>query len=299
LIDGKTFKREFKHQVTVGSPFTVAMERILHENRVTYRLQVSADDQRVDKAKTAIVAQIKDSTGGSAMRNFELDENGSWQLLIAPTALARYSVGLQVSGLRSDGAPVKEVLATQYFTFPDQDDPLPLVEEAIANQDSAVEEPVVDDPVDEAPTGEEPLPTPQVESTAGKKWLMFISIAIANLLVIGLAFFAFRMIMGKKAKAEIEELEKTLNTDIQKIVDVKTVPPAMQEFADTAADTGIDLAADDIAVTIDTSVPKTSSARENALQDELDDFDDFLADTDFSPASPDEEPGENDDDKKS
>src|SRR5690606_26138940 len=41
LIDGKTFKREFKHQVTVGSPFNISMKKLLHENRVAYRVSVS------------------------------------------------------------------------------------------------------------------------------------------------------------------------------------------------------------------------------------------------------------------
>src|SRR5690606_8143052 len=97
LIDGKTFKREFKHQVTVGSPFGVSMEKLLLENRVTYRVIVSADDQRVDTSKSSVVAQIKDSTGASTLRNLELNEKNQWQLLITPEAMARYSVGLQVS----------------------------------------------------------------------------------------------------------------------------------------------------------------------------------------------------------
>src|SRR5690606_32670358 len=48
IIDGKTFKREYKHQLTVGSPFAVTMEKRLENNQVAYVIEVSADDQRVD-----------------------------------------------------------------------------------------------------------------------------------------------------------------------------------------------------------------------------------------------------------
>lgn len=308
LIDGKTFKREFKHQVTVGSPFNVTMERVLHQNRVTYQLLVSADDERVDISKTAIVAQVKDSTGGSAMRNFDLNEQGVWQLMVSPNVSARYSVGLQVSGLRTDGQPVKEVLATQYFTFPDEDDPVPLpIDEYVSEEvpieetpETSAEEPATDDAASEDPAvvmvAEPPSDT---DSPAGKKWLMYISVAVANLLVLGLAFFAFRMIMGKKAKEEIDEVEETLNTDVQKMVDVKKAPPAMQDFADITADKSIDLAADSAAATGLKSSAVAGSVTKNAPEAELDDFDDFLADTDFPLDSPDAKNSEDDGDKKS
>src|SRR5690606_37465168 len=119
IIDGTTFKREYRHQLTVGSPFTVSMEKRLVNNKVAYVLEVRADDQRVNSAKTFVVAQEKNSEGGNALHNFVQIELGQWQLIYYPVTPARYSLGLQVSGMRTDGTPVSEILATQYFTFPD------------------------------------------------------------------------------------------------------------------------------------------------------------------------------------
>lgn len=289
LVDGKTFKREFKHQVTVGSPFSVSMERILHKNQVAYRLTVSADDQRVDSSKTAIVAQIKDSSGASSLQNFVLDTDGVWQLFVTPDIAARYSVGLQVSGLRHDGEPVKEILPTQYFTYPDKDDPVPVEGWREEQEEPAVAPPIVadeatPDPIEQSPVANEESNEPidaaaTPQSSSSSKWIMYVSIGFAHILVFGLAFFAYRMILGKKAKTETEELEETLNTDVQKIVEKKQPAaaqpqqPTMQEVAEP--DNVIDLSDENSIADIDINNGDNANDSSN-------DFDDFLAESELS-----------------
>lgn len=259
LIDGKTFKREYLHRVTVGSPFAITMEKTLRDGRVVYDLRVTTDDQRVEPAKTVIVAQLKDSTGRSSLHNFAPVDNGSWQLALTPDISARYSVGVQVSGGRRDGQPIKETLSTQFFSYPDKDDPFP-APEINTPVAEAVTEAREDLPADEMTEAE---PEAIVATPSGNKyWLMYLSIGLANVLVFGMAWFAFRMVMGKKAKNETEEIEETLNVDVQKIMDAKQ--PAMQEVDDAPAATTIDIAQEH-------AVPK-------ATADADDDFNDFLAD---------------------
>lgn len=274
LIDGKTFKREFKHQVTVGSPFDVSMEKLLWENRVTYRVIVSADDQRVDASKTMVVAQIKDSHGGNALRNFELNENNQWQLLITPEAMARYSVGLQVSGLRTDGEPVKETLATQYFTYPAEDDPVPLADVELPADDVEIDSennlPLdMFDTVEENSVSDDAQTPPPAPSSGNKKWLMYSSIGIAHLLIFGLAFLAYRMIVDKRAKEELDELQEVLEVDVQKIADGKRPAPAMQELTENGGAI-LDVSEEDSGAEIDIDLAGSSN----------NDFDDFLADLD-------------------
>jgi len=267
------------------------MEKLLLENRVTYRVIVSTDDQRVDVSKTSVVAQIKDSTGVSSLRNLELNENNQWQLLITPEAMARYSVGLQVSGLRIDGEPVKEILASQYFTYPAEDDPVPLADVDLPADD------VEDDAENNLPTdmsgiGEEnsvnddTQTAPPVQPSGNKKWLMYISIGITHLLVFGLAFLAYRMFVSKKAKEELDELQEILEVDVQKIADGKRPAPDMQELMENSAP-AIDVSAEDTGAEIDIDLAGKVDA----------DFDDFLADLD-SPLSTDNDDENLDDDKK-
>jgi hypothetical protein len=91
-------------------------------------------------------------------------------------------------------------------------------------------------------------------------------------LVFALAFFGYRLVVGKKAKAEIEELEETLNVDVAKIIsDKKSAIPPMQEVEDKTTRV-IDVADQDPVGEIDF----------NHTDDATDDFANFLADTNMS-----------------
>jgi uncharacterized protein (TIGR03503 family) len=273
VVDGKTFKREYKHQLTVGSPFTVQMEKHVEENRVTYQLKVSADDQRVDIKRTTIAAEIRSSSGESITRNFIPGEPGTWSLAFSPATAARYSVGLQVDGWRNDGEPVKETLATQYFTYPEKDDPVPA-----AVDEADIGQPLIAQPLEPSDENASEVEAPAISdeqsavAPAYKKWLMYGGFFIANLLVFALAFFGYRLVVGKKAKAEIEELEETLNVDVAKIIsDKKSAIPPMQEVEDKTTRV-IDVADQDPVGEIDF----------NHTDDATDDFANFLADTNMS-----------------
>lgn len=301
LVDGKTFQREYSHRVTVGSPFTVDMERLLHKNRVAYRLRVSADDERVDLAQTSVVANLRNSQGGNALHTFEwLAEDGVWQLIIVPEVAARYSIGLQVSGQRKDGSQIRETLASRFFTYPDATDPVPdpmeLSEEIITEEVHTHEQEILDEEEDLQVPAEGPaFVFEKADTSAAKKALLYSSVALVNILILVLAFFAYRMIMGKKARDEEEEIEETLGTDVQKIVENKKAPPPMQDLkpADSEPEWGVDLAEEDADTKISLDIPTltntetessaaTETAQQNAQESELSDLDAFLADADLS-----------------
>lgn len=213
MVDGTTFKREYKHQLTVGSPFTVHLEKRLENNKVAYVIDVNADDQRVDSAKTFIVAHEKNSEGSNALHNFVQVAPGQWQLIFFPETHARYSLGLQVSGVRADNTPVNEILATQYFTYPDAGDPVPL-----AGLEIEAEPPVSDAAAAVLEAQVDTAPAPEVERENTSSWVLYTSVGLANVLVLVLAYLGFRMIIGKKAKDEMDELERSLNVDVDKLV---------------------------------------------------------------------------------
>jgi hypothetical protein len=87
------------------------------------------------------------------------------------------------------------------------------------------------------------------------------------------------MILGKKAKTETEELEETLNTDVQKIVEKKQPAaaqpqqPTMQEVAEP--DNVIDLSDENSIADIDINNGDNANDSSN-------DFDDFLAESELS-----------------
>jgi hypothetical protein len=182
----------------------------------------------VNSAKTFVVAQEKNSEGGNALHNFVQIEPGQWQLIYYPVTPARYSLGLQVSGMRTDGTSVSEILATQYFTFPDIDDPTPIAGLEIEAEPAVVEEtpPAPEEPTDAAP----PIDNEPEEVT--NPWLLYSSIGLANVLVLVLAYLGYRMVIGKQAKEEMDELEQALNLDVDKLVAEKKAQLPMQELED-------------------------------------------------------------------
>ncbi len=287
-IDGKTFKREYQHQVTVGSPFKVTMERVLHQNRVAYRLEIHADDARVDVEKTAVVATLRDSLGGSALRQFDfIPDKAYWQLVIVPEVAARYSVGLQVSGHRTDATPIRETLASRYFVYPDKDDPLPdhpVNDGQAASSDTPPPVESTDGTLDE-PVPEEAAAA-ATSSSGFKKIMLYASIGLANLIVLVLAFFAYRLIMGKKAREESAAIEETLNEDIRQSADPRKPAMPMQDLNDagkpaspsTAVDVADDHAAEKISLGSAGSNDEMSSS---APDEELSELDAFLSDADF------------------
>lgn len=278
LIDGKSFQREYKHQLMVGSPFTIKMTKQIEGDRVVYHLHVSTDDQRVDPVKTTIVAQEKNSAGGSQLHNFVGDGQGGWTLAMTPSVAARYSVAVQVSGWRRDGEPIKETLATQFFAFPEQDDPLPPAEAVgpqptIASEEANTEfAETAADELSADNTDPEQSTEQENRSSSNIPWLMYASVGLANVLVLIMAFFGYRMIWGKKARDEMGEVEDTLNLDVEQLAREKKSAPAMQEV-DDAGSTAIDLSNEKSADQV--------VAQVNDQTEPDDDFAAFLSDVDL------------------
>ena len=243
VIDGKTFQREFKHHVSVISPFTVTLDKVIEDQQLYYLVDVSPDKQFVDVANTRIDAAIKNSAGFHETQPLSITDQQHWQVRVTPTTEANYSIELTVSGKRSSGAAFTEVLPAQYFSYPQAGD---LVNPA----DVVEEQPAAPEPVAEMP--EEPQAEPQTEpvvepvpSGGISKWMLYSGIALANLLVFGLAYFAYRMIVSGKASEELDETEDAKVSDNPSASNEKL---AMQEVGQTPQ--AIDVSADDPAAHI-------------------------------------------------
>lgn len=270
VTDGKTFKREFKHHVAVMSPFTVSMTKAVDEQRVRYTLDVLPDPQLINIAQTGISATIKNSVGTSETQALVLTEQRGWKLVVTPTTAADYSVEMEVKGTRMNGVAFKETLPVHYFSYPEKDDPIvdsPVIPPVAIEPE--VPEPVI---IEEAPTPEPELEVvPPAPAEEVSKWIVYGSVALANLLVFGLAFFAYRLMSGKKAKDELEELEKTLEAEPDES-SIKN-KPTMQEVEPAPVNT-IDVSTDNATAHIAMDDSKKSTAADDELLLDLDDLDD-------------------------
>ncbi|HOY22822.1 MAG TPA: VWA domain-containing protein [Cellvibrio sp.] len=232
-VDGKTFKREFKHSLSVRDSYMVLEKSsaVSEDGKLTYSYKISADEKVVDLSKTQVAVTIKNSQNNNVDKTLSLIDGKRWEFSFSPVQEGEYSVSVHAQGERFDGEKLDETLQADNFSY--------VVKKAAAA--SSVSAPVADAKHEEAKPEEA---KPEAESN---NLLLYISIAVGNLLLVALGYFAYKFIMGSKAKDELAEFEKTLSATGAK--DVKdTSSLAQQATTRKAPDkTEIDLSDDDSA----------------------------------------------------
>ncbi|RYY74948.1 MAG: VWA domain-containing protein [Gammaproteobacteria bacterium] len=195
FVDGKTFKREFKHSVSVRDSLMILEKNsaVSEDGKLTYSYKISTDDKIVDVKKTQVKVNIKNSANNNLEKVLNLIDGNHWEFSFAPTQAGDYSIDIQATGEQFDGDKLDETLHADNFTYVEK-------KAVQAASSSAAAE-----PEEEIKPAEE---KPQEESN---DLLLYISIGVGNLLLLVAGFFAYKMIMGGKAKDELVEFEKTLS----------------------------------------------------------------------------------------
>ncbi|MDQ2077944.1 hypothetical protein [Marinimicrobium sp. ABcell2] len=198
------------------SPFTVNLQKNITEDRVHYQLLVHADSDQVSVADTTLVAHIRNSAGFSAVHTLPLDDQNRWHLTLSPEEPARYRIDLEVSGKTPNQEPLRLSLDSQYFQFPEPGDPYTSPEErALAalmqGLEQDAEEPSV--PLPEPVTPVERTSAPSAPPSndgamqAVTRVLIYGSVLVANLLVLALIAFGYRMFMNSKDDEDADVFE--------------------------------------------------------------------------------------------
>lgn len=219
-VDGKTFKREFIHHLTVSDSLFKLEKNITEENgKKTYQYKLNADVEAVDVANTKVTAIIKNSKDANLDKELNTIAKDHWEFSFSPVQIAKYTISMQAVGKEIDGAPLAETIVAEEFYYPDEAT-VKAEEEKLANPEK--EEPAV-----------EPKPEEKVEPVAEEKpaeepnnLLLYIGIGLGNLMVIVLGYFAYRLISSRNAKDELDEIEKTLTADVSQL---KAAPAAKTE----------------------------------------------------------------------
>ncbi|EIK45243.1 von Willebrand factor type A domain protein [Cellvibrio sp. BR] len=233
LIDGKTFKREFIHRVNVSdSAFRVEKRIDEQGDKKTYVYKLIADLEIVDVASTKVMATIKNSKGNNLERELNAIEQSQWEFSFAPAETARYTIAMQVTGTQIDGSPLSETIALDDFAYPDE-------AAVLAGQVPASE---ASTESSSASSEAAPVTTDTSAAADSSNTWVYIAIVAANLLVLVMGFVAYRVIAGKSHKAELEEMEKTLNMspDSLKKATAKDTPAAMDSGGNSAGEMAMD-----------------------------------------------------------
>lgn len=212
VIDGKTFKREYVHRLKVTDSAFKLEKRIDDVGgKKTWFYTLAADVEVVDVASTTVTVAIKNSMANNLEQKLNTIAKDHWEFSFAPAQTARYEVVMQIEGKQIDGSPLTETIKADDFYFPDEASVLAAEQpesETVESSSSASSEVAIiaDEPVAEKESG---------------NLAMYIGIGVGNLLVLLLGYFAYRLIAGKGSKDELEEIEKSLNTNVS---NVKTQP---------------------------------------------------------------------------
>lgn len=198
FVDGKTFKREYKHSISVRDSLMVLEKSnaVADNGKLTYTYKISTDDKVVDIKKTQVSVSIKNSQNSNLEKPLNLIDGNRWEFSFSPVQEGDYTIDLHALGEQLDGGKLDETLHADSFTY------------AIKKAEQASSA---------APVAkEEPKPVEEKVPEESNNLLIYISIGVGNLLLIVLGFFAYKMIMGGKAKDELAEFEKTLSTTTAK-----------------------------------------------------------------------------------
>lgn len=213
--DGKTFQRSQKQTVAVRENFDVrvsATDAIPPGHRVT----LVAQNPKVDAATAKVTAHIKAADGKTSEQVVAASADREWQLALES---GRYEIYFEVEGSYRRGEADKgEAGTSDKFTYrstvvaldadgskviaPPQHEAEPAAkaaepEAAPTHKESAHDEAAK--PVEEAAAPAEP------PKQSWKKWALYGGLAFGNLLIIGLGYFAYRMVMGGGKSKVLEE----------------------------------------------------------------------------------------------
>lgn len=204
-VDGKTFKREFKHSLAVrDSLMVLEKSNATVDGKMTYTYKVSTDEKIVDLKKTQVSVSIKNSQKNDMEKSLNLVEGNHWEFSFSPVQEGDYTVDIHAQGELLDGSKLDETLHADNFTYAHK--------KAEEHSSEAAAAPVVT---------EQPKPTEESSNL-----ILYISIAVGNLLLIALGVLAYKFFIGGKAKDELAEFEKTLSATPAKDVAAKKVEPS-------------------------------------------------------------------------
>ena len=227
FVDGKTFKREFKHSISVQDSYMVLEKNssVTDDGKLVYSYKISTDEKVVDLSKTQVAVTIKSSQKNDVEKTLTLVDGKRWEFSFSPVQEGDYAVDIHAQGELLEGEKFDEVLHADNFSY--------IVKKSTATSSASA-------PVADSEPAISTLKTePQAESN---NLILYLSIGVGNLVLLLMGYFAYKFIMGNKAKDEFGEFEKTLSSTSRNNVSSSVKKPAIKNMPEK---TEIDLSDED------------------------------------------------------
>lgn len=211
--EGKTFQRSQKQTVAVREKFDVrvtAIDGIPPGHRVT----LFAQNPDIDAAASAVTAHIKTADGKIADKSITAADR-EWPLTLdGADQSGRVEVYFDIAGQNKDGKKFNYRSATvavdqygsQVVAAPQKE----VAPEVKHEEPKAETPPAAHEEKKEEAKKEEPKPAaaaPEEKKKDWKKWALYGGLVLGNLLIIGLGFVAYRVIMGGGKPKVLDEAD--------------------------------------------------------------------------------------------
>ncbi|MFA7553631.1 MAG: vWA domain-containing protein [Spongiibacteraceae bacterium] len=202
---GKTFSRQHKQTIAVREPFDIRVSSS-HDNPLIHTVNLFARNPEIDFNSTEVSANVTLVDGSvKSMPVVETAER-RWKLIIdSGLQPAAYSVNFELKGQLFDGQSFNKRTPSVQITPVDTGaepvvaapEPEPQVEEALTVAEDA--QPVM-----------LPEPKPTMEEATDKRidWAKiatYVGVGLANLLVIGLGYWVYKVVTGTATRSEVLE----------------------------------------------------------------------------------------------
>lgn len=255
-IDGKTFKREKTIKFTVREPFRV--ELAANEELGEYTLTVMADDKKLRIDSVAVTAVIGLPDGTEITKVLDTETPGVWSYHAIEQTSGEYLISLTAAGENIDGEKIELGVGEHslFMSVPGVPEPIVIAEPIVELEPIPEPEPETEDVVEQEPIVES-VPTAEAEPAAepsGSNWILYVGLALGNLLLIGAMVVVYKKLTGTKVSAEDEAAAEQA---------------AAEEPAKVAAeesDDDLELDADDEAA-VKESASDEQAGEENAVED--------------------------------
>ncbi|MGH1486602.1 MAG: VWA domain-containing protein [Cellvibrionaceae bacterium] len=209
-VDGKSFKRRYKHQVNVREPFAIETATVNKDGKTLFKVTVIPQNQSIDFDKTEVVGKLKDPLGSSQIKNFTYTNEQAWELFLTPDEEGIYYLTLRITTTNERGEAKNIIPKPLSFKYPQADGVFEtLVDEEpepVVIPPAPVEEEPKEDVVEEDIPEEELLEEEEPE-TDYTQWILYAVLGIVNILIILVIYILYRKLFGGSPKIDDDESE--------------------------------------------------------------------------------------------
>jgi uncharacterized protein (TIGR03503 family) len=189
-VDGKSFKRQYTHQLSVRKPFLVDVEKKVKNGANQFFVKVTPQSNDINVVQTSIMGMLKDPSGKQQQLPFIITEDDAWMLMVATEATGDYYLSITVQPNNGNADIALETIR---------------LSQASTGDDFVVVDPVepVDEVVETAPTAIEP----EEEGVDVMSMVLYGIIAVVNILIIIVGYIIYRKFFKKKDNDDADDAE--------------------------------------------------------------------------------------------